>query len=95
MSIPYITKPAAVAALVAQEQADERRMVLWECVSIPAREIALMCAHLPRERAADPLDTFTRAERHLIALNVGILASQMQTVQFAMSDTGPTAILLN
>jgi hypothetical protein len=95
MSIPYITKPAAVAALVRREEAEERRAVLWECVPIPARMVALMCASLPRERATEPLVNFTRKERELIALNVGILTSQLNTAVFAMRDTEATSILLN
>lgn len=95
MKIPHITKPAAVAALVAREAADERRAILWECVPVPARMVALMCAKLPKDRATEPLANFTRAERHLIAMSVGILATQLHTAEFAMRDTGATTVLLN
>lgn len=91
---PAVTTPAAIAALVAAEDRENERAAFWALVPMPARIVVMLSARLPRERANDPLTTFTRAERHHIALALEVMISHLGVAAQCMRDTAPTHTVL-
>ncbi|WP_377704923.1 hypothetical protein [Pseudoduganella sp. UC29_71] len=89
-----VTRPAAVAALVAAEDRENERAAFWALVPMPARVVVMLTARLPRDRAADPLTSFTRAERHHIALALEVMTSHLAVAAQCMRDTAPTHTVL-
>jgi hypothetical protein len=91
---PAITRPAAVAALVAAEDRETERAVFWSLVPAPARIVVMLAARLPRERADDPLTSFTRAERHHIAAALTVMTAHLAIASQCMRDTAATHTVL-
>lgn len=89
-----VTTPEAVAALVAAEDRENERAAFWLLVPPPARVVAMMVARLPRDRADDPLTTFTAAERRNIVLALTVLSSHLDMVKRCMQDTTSTPVVL-
>lgn len=88
--------PPAVAALLAAEDRENERAAFWLLVPPPARIIVMMVARLPRERATEPLTNFTAAERHHIAMAIGMLQSHLGIADRCFRDTDPApAVLLH
>lgn len=81
-----ITRPAAVAALVAAEDAENERCMLWELIPLRVRVVAMLGAGLPRERASDPLTAFTGVERARITSGLDTLSLHMVVAQRCMRD---------
>lgn len=78
-----------LAAMVAAEERESRRAAFWQLIPPPARMVAMMAARLPRERASDPLHSFSLAERGLIDSAIAMLASHLGVVQHCMRDELP------
>lgn len=91
---PAITRPAAIAALVAAEDRENERVMLWELIPLRVRMVAMMGADLPRERASDPLTAFTAAERSRIASGMDTLSLHLMAGLRCMRDTAPTPTIL-
>lgn len=88
--------PASAAAMVAAEDRENERAAFWSLVPAPARVVVMLVARLPRDRADDPLTSFTRAERHHIALALEMALSHLGMAAQCMRDTAPThAVLLH
>jgi hypothetical protein len=87
---PHYTQEQ-IASMVAAEAREDRRAAFWQMIPPPARMVAMMAARLPRERASDPLHTFTLAERALIDSAITMLASHLGVVQHCMRDEQPAA----
>ncbi|WP_373987018.1 hypothetical protein [Duganella sp. BuS-21] len=83
--------PDQLATMVAAAERENRRAAFWEMIPPPARIVAMLAARLPRERASDPLHTFTQAERALIDAAITMLASHLGVVQHCMRDERPAA----
>ena len=80
---------AAVNALAKAEDKELERAAFWLLVPPPARVIAMMVARLPRERHTDPLNAFTTAERHAIAMALTMLESHVGMALRCMRDEAP------
>ena len=74
-----------VAAVDRAARADRARSDLWPLVDLTARQRAMTVAGLPRERAADPLATFTQAERGRICAAISAHCAQLEFIGQCMS----------
>jgi hypothetical protein len=81
--------PQAVAAMVKAEEKEVERAAFWLLVPPPARVVAMMVARLPRERATEPLTSFTSGERHAIAMALTMLESHIGMALRCMRDEAP------
>lgn len=86
----------AIAALLDAQDRENERAAFWLLVPPPARIVVMMVARLPRERANEPLTSFTAADRHRIAMAIGMLQSHLEIAMRCMRDTDPApAVLLH
>lgn len=71
--------------LVRPADAEAVRAALWMRAPLPARMVAVMSARLPKERAADALNTFDAFERGTIWCALEKLVAQLGVVQKCMN----------
>jgi hypothetical protein len=68
-----------------EDDAEKGRVVVWNSLPLGVRYVALMAARIPRERANDPLSSFTSDERTQISLAADRLSSQLVVAKGCMA----------
>ncbi len=80
MRTPSRKERAALAHAETVADAEVTRWAVWEAVSPNDRMRAIGVAGLPRERASDPIASFTDAERASIRAALAVHISRMEFV---------------
>ncbi len=94
MKTPAAMNPEQIERLAAAERVENERAIFWPLIPMPARQVVMMAARLPRERAGDALASFTAIERRQIALAASMLEQHIRMAEQCMADTtGQTTIL--
>ena len=95
MKSALLLSPAQVAAMVENEAIENNRIMMWELIPLAVRELAMLAAKLPQERARGELTTFTRTERMIVSERLTIIMSHMEVAKQAMRDEAARTTVLH
>ncbi|AVR96903.1 hypothetical protein [Pseudoduganella armeniaca] len=91
--VPILT-PAQLEELEANERHEYLRIELWDMIDPGVRAFIVYRAGLPRERARDPLTSFTMQERFKLAAHATSVETTLSTARFALLDPQPGCTVL-
>lgn len=91
--VPILT-PAQLEELEANERHEYLRIEFWTLIDPAIRAFIVYRAGLPRERARDPLTSFTMQERFRLAAHTHSIETSMLAARFALVDPQPGCTVL-
>ncbi|MGZ8301225.1 MAG: hypothetical protein ACXW2U_00825 [Telluria sp.] len=92
MKTPTASELLTLAAIDRMARVERSRSDWWELLPLRDRQRAMGVAGMTKEQAAQPLASFTDAERRQIALAISQHCGQMELVAQCMSG-GPSRVL--
>ena len=97
MKNPSPREAITLAAIDRAARVERNRAGMWEMLDLRDRQRAVGVAGLARERASEPLEAFTDAERHMIRIAIARHLGQMELIATCMAGGAfsPTGGLLH